>query len=239
MERVAFILEQSNERIGCMLNPESFEVRRYAGIHQSQSLGVGMPPAAQADDPILWTGGGRTEISLDLLFDLSLQSGSEKVEDIREFTRPLHALSEKPSEGELGAPIVRFIWGKAWNIRCLVAGIAERFEQFAASGCPQRSWLSMRLVRVSASKRNIRTSPPTVPVRLKPAGNMNSLGEVDIKGNGGSLTSDRLDVLAEEKYGNPGFWRLIAAFNDLDDPLHIAPGISLQLPPKSIIEEPI
>jgi hypothetical protein len=32
MERVAFLLERSGERISCLLNPENLEARRTAGV---------------------------------------------------------------------------------------------------------------------------------------------------------------------------------------------------------------
>ena len=32
MERVAFVVDDTGERIDCLLNPETFEVKRLAGI---------------------------------------------------------------------------------------------------------------------------------------------------------------------------------------------------------------
>lgn len=235
MERVAFILEQTNERVSCMLNPESFEVRRQAGVRRSAGIGTALSPSAMQDDPLLWTGGGQTEIRLDLLFDLSLQTGSQKVEDVRELTRPLHALSENGSEDKQ-APIARFIWGKAWNVRCLVASVGERFEQFSASGCPRRSWLSMHLIRIAPSSACTKSAAPDVPFTIRSGEQLTALPVVDTTGGSDVGTGSRLDVLANEKYGNPGFWRLVASFNDLADPLHVPAGTPLRIPPRSVVE---
>ncbi len=74
MQRVAFLID-SGERIDCLLNPETVQVTRLAGVRQrggadGQLTGVGL-----ADDPLLFTGGGRTELVLDLLFDIDFAEG--------------------------------------------------------------------------------------------------------------------------------------------------------------------
>ena len=42
---------------------------------------------------------------------------------------------------------------------------------------------------------------------------------------------DRLDLLAFEAYGDATQWRLLAAANQITDPLHLRPGQVLLLPP--------
>src|SRR5262249_31280060 len=148
MERVAFLVEKTGERISCLLNPASVVVRRLAGVQARQSTSGPLTGASLKDDPLLYTGGGMTEILLDLLFDVSLVDGTVTIEDVRDLTRPLTALAEG-SEGDDGygqVPLVRFVWGKAWNVLGVVAAAAERLEYFTASGSPQRSWLRMRFL---------------------------------------------------------------------------------------------
>src|ERR1700686_4396973 len=101
MERVAFLLEKTGERIPCLLNPASVVVRRLAGVRVRQSSTGPLTGAALKDDPLLYTGGGMTEILLDLLFDVSLAGTTVAAEDVRELTRPLTGLAEG-SEGEDG-----------------------------------------------------------------------------------------------------------------------------------------
>src|SRR5947209_8164329 len=94
MERVAFLIEETGERLRCLLNPESLVMRRVAGIHPRHSAGGQVTGAGLTDDPLLYTGGGRTELELDLLFDLSLAGSSFTSDDIRDMTRPLWELAE-------------------------------------------------------------------------------------------------------------------------------------------------
>jgi hypothetical protein len=91
---------------------------------------------------LLYTGGGTTELLLDLLFDVSLVTDSaDTVENVRDLTRPLTDLAEGTigTDGYAQVPLIRFIWGKAWNILGVVSAVAERLESFTPSGAPQRS----------------------------------------------------------------------------------------------------
>ena len=51
--------------------------------------------------------------------------------------------------------------------------------------------------------------------------------------NGGGTGSERLDEIAAARYGNPGWWRLIAAFNHIDNPWELPAGRLLAIPPLS------
>ncbi|MBV8903635.1 MAG: hypothetical protein JOZ22_08370, partial [Acidobacteriia bacterium] len=67
MERVAFLLE-GGKQLGCLLNPSSLLIRRTAGVDIRRSI-EGYPIASQASDfPLMHTGGGVTELILELLF---------------------------------------------------------------------------------------------------------------------------------------------------------------------------
>lgn len=48
--------------------------------------------------------------------------------------------------------------------------------------------------------------------------------------------SDRIDQIAADFYGNPRWWRVIAEFNDIADPLQLRPGQILRIPRRAILE---
>ena len=92
MEKAVLLIEHSGEHLRCLLNPEHLELRRHAGVVSRRSLGGAMAGASLSDDPLLYVGGGRTEFTLDLLFDVSLAvrgSNSAPLDDVRELTGPL------------------------------------------------------------------------------------------------------------------------------------------------------
>jgi nucleoid-associated protein YgaU len=59
-------------------------------------------------------------------------------------------------------------------------------------------------------------------------------GETDAGGETGGA-GERLDEIAAKTYGDPALWRLVASFNNLDDPSSVPPGTVLQLPPPSAL----
>lgn len=256
MERVAFLLETTGERIGCLLNPSSLVIRRLAGVQPRRGAAGQLTGAGLPDNPLLFTGGGRTELELDLLFDVSLAGSTITTVDVRDLTRPLAGLAEN----QLGEnrshqpPRVRFVWGKSWNIPGIVSATSERFEQFTPDGAPQRSWLRMRLLRtgdaaeVERSARSVPVSVTVAPAATVSANPRRTFSESTIPesqvkaheilggGPGGERTSgERLDEIAAAEYGDPTLWRALAAFNDIDDPMHIPAGRVLRIPPLSAL----
>lgn len=240
MERVAFLVERTGERIPCLLNPEEVIVRRLAGVRPRRSAGGRVTGAALADDPLLYTGGGTTELQLKLLFDVSVAGPTVAPEDVRALTARVWELAENAAnEDPYGRPpLVRFVWGKSWNIPGIIAAVAERLEYFTAGGAPQRSWLRVRFLRTAEEA-------PRAPVSETPARALESVPEgpphvpppeVQIHT---VVAGERLDEIAHRSYGyygHPSLWRWLAAYNGLDDPLKIAAGHPLQIPRLSDLE---
>ena len=85
--------------------------------------------------------------------------------NVRELTRPLWNLAEngQAANGYGAPPVVRFIWGRAWNVLGIVVAIAERLERFTQGGMPQRSWLRLRLRRVTESEARPAPAAPVTP----------------------------------------------------------------------------
>jgi len=254
VERVAFLVERTGERLGCLLNPESLVVRRSAGVRPRSSSGGRLTGAGLKDDPLIYTGGGVTELILDLLFDVTLGGSSLATDDVRTLTRPLFELAEGGAavDGFTQPPAVRFVWGKHWNIPGVVTAVAERLEQFTADGAPQRSWLRMRFVRVS-EEGSTRTALPAPPQALaedlgiRPddaevhevigggaAGRTETSAEETDETESGA-SAERLDEIAWRRFGDCRFWRLIASFNRVENPFEINAGQLLRIPPLSAI----
>jgi len=241
MERVAFLIEKTGERIGCMLNPETLVARRAAGIVRRNGATGPLQGVRQTDDLLLYAGGGATEMILDLLFDTTLADDTQAPGDVRTLTRPLWNLAENSSDdqGQGQVPIVRFVWGKTWNVPGIVTAVAERLEFFDESGVPRRSWLRMRFWRVSLADQPIPAAPAVPDLeKLLPRDSPESAKArtaVEVLG-GASLETDghaspsRLDEIAYRNYGHSGLWRLVAWFNNVSDPLRVTAGTLLRIP---------
>lgn len=240
---MAFLIERTGERIECLLNPETFAFSRQAGLRPMRTLAAALTGTAESDDPLLATGGGTTELVLELLFDVSKQTSARPESSVQALTAPLWDLAENSddSEGYGRPPLVRFVWGKTWNVSAVVVSVAERFEQFTPEGIPQRSWLKLRLLRCKAP------SAPSAPRLTAAAAAEDDLdrwvGQVradevqvhEVAGEG-PIDADspgqveRIDQLAFRFFGDASLWRVLAAFNGLNDPARMPAGTVLRVP---------
>lgn len=239
MERVAFLIEETGQRIGCLLNPETLTMTRLAGVRSRRSLGGPATGANLRDDPLLYTGGGITEMTLDLLFDVSLAGSSIPTDDVRGLTGPFWSLAENVADsgGYARPPQVIFVWGKAWSIPAVVIAVAESFEQFTDGGFPRRSWLRMKLRRTDPVESAAPRRPPLLPdAALDFAPDLTDAAGPGVEdalvheviGDGG--LGERLDELAFQHFGDASLWRVLAAFNRIEDPLRIAAGSLIRIP---------
>jgi hypothetical protein len=229
MERVSFLVESTGVRLACLLNPETLAVRRVAGVRPRRSAAGVLTGAELSDDPLLHTGGGRTELDLDLLFDVSLAGGSVAADDVRDLTRPFWNLAENSGTGR---PQVRFVWGKTWNIPGVVVSVAERLENFTSQGAARRSWLRLRLWRVGESPpRRPEPGPPLDAARLA-ALPPDAFAVRTLGGGDGPGGSERLDNFLARNGLSPASWKAIASLNGIDDPYHVPAATALRLPPR-------
>jgi hypothetical protein len=231
-ERVVFQIEDTGERIACLLNPESLVLRRRAGIRQRESGGGVVTGNRMTDDSLIYTGGGLTSIELDLVFDVSVAGSSIATEDVRELTEPLWCLAENADDPQhRGKPrVCRLFWGKSWNIPAVVAAVSERLEQFNAEGVPRRSWLRMRLLRCRLPEPS---TPTGLSVGVSEGEGGRTLarvhevvgGDTGVGGETGPL-AEPLSLIAFRETGDAANWR---AFG-LDDPMSLLPGQLLEIP---------
>jgi Contractile injection system tube protein len=236
MERVAFIVDASGERIDCLLNPETLEVKRLAGVRPRATAAGQLVGTGLADDPVLFTGGGRTELALDLVFDVDLAESRSAPDDVRALTSPLWRLAENSTveSGSSRPPLVRFVWGKAWNLPGVIAAISERFDAFGAAGAPRRSWLRIRLLRVAEPAIGTAlsfTDELAASGRAAPV----DAGQDAVRAVGDGETGPgyggvRIDLLAASTLGSPQRWRQLAEHNGIDSPMEISPGAVLSVP---------
>ena len=248
MERVAFLLEDTRERLDCLLNPESLVLRRRAGVRHRQLTGGLVSGVDRADNPLLCTGGGSTELTLDLLFDVSLAGAAITTEDVRDFTRPLWELAENTrlAGSYRKPPLCLFVWGKTWCVPGIVTAVAERLENFNSSGAPGRSWLRMQLMRVidsvtPSAQLGISQSASALeaPQTLRDSLERHEVigGPTRAQGEDVSAASERLDQLAYRYYGDASLWRALAEHNHLEDPTRLSAGQRLDMPPVSEWQE--
>lgn len=237
MERITFLIESTHTRLTCLLNPEdredSLTIQRSSGVSREDAGSLSR--SGLTDNPVIARSRGDTRLTLKLLFDVDLTGSSIQATDVRKLTQPLWDLAEYVTDQRKSQslPQVRLFWGKAWEIPAVVESVAERYERFTFEGIPQRSWLTISLLRVSDEV------PPPVQPSATLATAMPAPQELAVEDPswgahefiGGDLKGEALWQLAARYYGDPGLWRLIAIANQIEDPLRIAAGAILRIPP--------
>jgi hypothetical protein len=242
MERVVFLVEETLEHIRCLLNPEGLDIRRRAGVRERRLPGGAVAGAGLSDEPLQCTGGGTTDLRLDLLFDTDLDEAGT-VEDVRDLSGPLSRLAETTWSEQEGArlPVVRFIWGKQWNIPGVVTAVAERLESFTTGGIPHRSWLRLRFRRIAeldSPAAGADTDAPDAPSGEDlpdltfADDDAEDMPAHEVIGDG---EGERLDTLAYRYYGDPDYWRVLAHCNGIDDPQSLPRGTLLRVPPLGLV----
>lgn len=232
MERVTFLVGDS-ERLGCMLNPDSLVLRRHAGVKPLESVGGFVAGTGLADVPLLYTNGGYTELSLDLLFDVTIPGSSVTSADVRDLTRPLWNLSENVTDGNAERPLRTcvLLWGKAMNFPGVITSIAERLEYFTPDGFPRRSWLRLVLRRVSDNATPVAEPfavPPEVLPEVTPGVQESAPLQIAAPEAGGTTIEEaiegeesllRIDQFARCYLGSDRLWRSLAAQYGIDNPM--------------------
>ncbi len=245
MERVAFILPGGTQ-LSCMLNPSSILMRRRSGLVSRSAAGESISGLNnQAESGMLHTGGGTTELILELLFDLAIAGNSGQVTDVRQWTIPLWRLTEAAAgpTGERRLPVIRLIWGKSWNVPGVIAEIAERLELFDKSGAPRRSLITMRLLRTNEEDDTVPDAPLMSPSELAAVNRISSATrgtqkEPDTWASAPEAPRGmRADLAARAHYGTESMWRLIAGPNGLSDPLANEGGRPLRVLPRSVLQD--
>ena len=160
VERVAFLVEESGARLDCLLNPETLEVGRLAGVRPWASA-PRLTGAGLADDPLHLTGGGRTEPTLDLLFDVDLvptpgpaRRGPDTaaVAAGRELRHPAGG---PPAAGAV--PV-----GQELEHSRRGGGRGRAVRPLRPGGAPQRSWLRLRFLRVAETAADAQATYETM-----------------------------------------------------------------------------
>jgi hypothetical protein len=198
------------EWVDVLFNPTEYGVDRGANYAELAVPGL--------VTPILQFVRGEAEtLSLELFLDRTDARGA--VEDdlakLRRFVQidpALHA-----------PPVCRFEWGAklqgrdppAVGFQGVVTSLKEKFSLFDESGLVLRARVSLTLKSyrpVEVQLRELkRQRPDRTHVRVVREG-------------------ERLDGIANEVYGDPRLWRVIAEANDIDRPRFLTPGTPLRVP---------
>jgi hypothetical protein len=202
------VLEGANagSRIRVLFNPAEYSHERGNTYKASTIPGL--------SGPLLHFINGEADVlSMELFLDdymepnpggRSVQQRLDEIASLLEIDRDLHA-----------PPPIRFVWGKL-AFKAIIEKLSRKITMFHPEGIPARATLNVTFKEYKTLPELIREP------RLQSA---------DKTKRRVIVGRDSLWALAAREYNDAAQWRVIADFNDLDDPRDIAPGDWLTVPP--------
>lgn len=209
----------------CQFNPTEYTLSKSAQLAEQAIPGL--------DSPLLQFVRGQAEtLTADLFFDSTDNGTGERVTPVTRSTDRVYELV-KIDPSTHAPPVTDFSWGSSdfpgmhldseygnqqsrGSFRCVVESVRQRFTLFSSSGVPLRATLSVSLREYK-----------TLATQLSQLGLMSA----DHTHSHVVADGDTLSRIAASVYGDPRQWRLIAEANAIDDPLALAPGSVLVVPP--------
>lgn len=196
----------TEEEFDICFNPREYTFTKLAPWAENNIQGL--------DAPLYqWTSGAAMRLNVELFFDAYELEGAAR--DVRTWTDKLeicqlvHPDLHRP-------PTLLFVWGKKLNFKCFLQSLAIRYVMFLDDGTPVRAVANCTFVEYSTAEEQLQAKPRHSPDHTK--------RRVVKEG-------DTLSWIAGKEYGNPAEWRIIAEANGIDDPMHLAVGQELLIPP--------
>jgi Contractile injection system tube protein len=192
-------------------NPEQYTVEKSAKWNRPEAPGAESTPDAD------YTSTNPTSVSMEIFFDAfeELQGDvSKDVETLFTWTKPTPI---SRTSGEAQPPLLMFQWGSSSNLsgfRGFLSSVSARYTLFRVDGTPIRATCNIRLEEV-----------PQETARQNPTSGTRPGMRVHVLTEGETLHS-----VAWAEYKQARYWRGLAAFNDIDDPMRVEPGATLLLP---------
>jgi len=205
--------ETSDSALVAMFNPNKLTVSRSVQWQNQQ--------AAKRDNPEMqFTGAEPATLSIDLLFDTydTPEPEADKKSVKKVYTDKLLHLTTVEKHGDKHRPpVCRLKWGgQGVFFQGVLQQLETQFTMFTAGGVPVRAtarctfkqWISNS---ADLQKQDLMSS---------------DVAKVWVIKRGQSLAT-----IAAAEYGDARAWRIIADANAIDNPLGLAPGTRLLLPP--------
>jgi len=166
--------------------------------------------------PAEFKGPKPAQITVELFLDASDKDDGDISATVAKLMKCVVPDAQSTQQKKPSAPHVRFEWGTAIAFKGYVETVAVKYTLFRPSGAPVRGTATL----------TIKEMPDSVGSQNPTSGG--------VAGNRSHqmVAGDTLASVAYAEYGQPAKWRLLADANpSIDDPMRIAPGTTILVPP--------
>ncbi len=210
----AYFMTELGVRIPVMYNPKDFEVTRATAWRDTPNTSKDAP-AKQ------FLRGESDHLCLKIVVDTTGTGDAvtKHTDELLKLTEIDTSLPGHDDAKKNGRPQwVRFHWGRIATPQMVITSLNLKFTYFARNGKPLRAEASVALDQFDETPKLQAQNPVSgtpEPHRVHTV-----------------TPGETLDRIAAQHYGDPTPWRVIAAANNILDPLAITPGTLLRIPPR-------
>ena len=192
-------------------NPEQYTIEKSAEWNRPQAPGAESTPEPD------YTSTNPTTVSMEIFFDAFEELHGDVTKDVETLFTWTKPTPVSRVGGAAQPPLLMFQWGSSSTLsdfRGFLRSVSARFTLFRIDGTPIRATCNIRLEEV-----------PNETPRQNPTSGTRPGMRVHVLTEGETLQS-----VAWAEYRQARYWRGLAAFNDIDDPMRVEPGATLLLP---------
>lgn len=208
----ALLKSELGDEFRCLFNPSQLTVGKSNTWKPAPNKGKTAPE-------LIFTGGAPGTMSMELTFDTTadgkpVTNYTNKLLELMRVNPKLPSYNKKANTGR--PPWVKFHWGKIHSFKAIIESLNVTYTYFSSDGVPLRAKVSLSLKQFVDDKKRSRQNPTSgtpEPHRVHTVG-----------------PGETLDRIAATYYADAAGWRLIAAANDVVDPLGLSPGTTLVIP---------
>lgn len=154
------------------------------------------------------------KLAVEVFLDATDTMGDKVVKTVEQLFSCCVATEESRKDTKGSPPWVIFKWGGMTGFPAYVASVTAKYTLFTPAGTPVRAVCTVNLEEISGEL----------------GGQNPTSGALAATDTHLLVAGDTLHSVAYRVYGNAELWRVIAAANDIDDPMRLNTGFRLLLP---------
>lgn len=197
-------------KVTFLFNPQQYSVERSATWNRN------LDPGAWSTSIPQFLGAGPRVLSLEVFLDATYSENGGVQPDVDLLMKCLTPTAMSLIMGKPSPPFCLFGWGSTISFLACMLSVRAEYQMFRADGTPLRAACQITLEEIPVSMAGQNPTSGGIPRRTRT-----------------TVAGDTLQSVAYREYGKPTMWRAIARANGIEDPMRLAPGTTLLIPPPS------